>query len=357
MLAPAVRVSTLSPSSRTGVHLALRQVTWVLGACLCLPGCASILYNRGKQVQAPVGGSPAISRLEEVAQSDKPYLTVTKVTEYRTYEPVLEALFLEFTPLGVIGPLLGYPRKSIEFAGKLNLNIDPRDAESRVQDSKNCSIDGPSGSCKILLDFTKGVDDTLREKGRAIDYSPGAIEIMVSCAGVACSVTAMPDVILPDGFVRLESHEVVDQVRLREIADQEAAAKKKQKEDEERERPVRELRNARGRCLDATVYGSMYIRVLEQQSQALRDIVRARERGVEMDKNGETTSAICANLRKYMKQLDGQLGGLDKCDQVAYSMLREQDEMEMRADTERMRTRAAWSKATAIQTLRGFCGK
>jgi hypothetical protein len=96
---------------------------------------------------------------------------------------------------------------------------------------------------------------------------------------------------------------------------------------------------------------------LGNASQALRNIVRARERGVEIDSNGQVTAAVCSNLPKAMKQLDRFLPDLDGCDEVAHSMLREQDEMQMRADAQRMRTRAAWSKEAAVQTQRILCDR
>jgi hypothetical protein len=293
-------------------------------------------------------------------ETNKTYVTATKTTEYRTYDGdywAAQGFLLELTPVGIVAPLFGYPHKSYAYTGTFNIHTDPAEAESRIRDASSFTIDGQSGSCKILLDFTKGVDDALRTTGRSIEYSPESIELTVTCVGVACQVTAKPDVVFSDGLVRLESREVLNQQRLDQIAEAEAAAKRKQKEAEEKERPARELENARNRCLNAMVYGGEYSAQLEQFTQMLRDIVRARERGVEIDSDGQNTAGLCKQLANATKQLDRFVPDLESCDEVAHSLLREQDEIQMRAEAQSARSRALWSKEAALGTQRSLCAR
>lgn len=135
------------------------------------------------------------------------------------------------------------------------------------------------------------------------------------------------------------------------------AGQRERKEKEEKERAAAGLNEARNRCLNAMVYGGEFVAELEQGTQALRNIVRARERGVEIDSDGRVTATVCDNLPKAVKRLDQFLPDLAGCDEVAHSMLREQDEVKMRADTAGLRTHALWSKEAALQTQRSLCGR
>lgn len=210
------------------MHLRLLLTAWIVTACVYVSGCASMLYVRGKPVQ---GLDTTITRLEEVAQTDKAYVTATKTTDFRAYYgfgPIL----LQFTPLGIMGPLFGYPQKSYAFTGTVNIHTDPPEAGSRIPASTSFRIEGQKGSSKVVLDFTKGVEDALKTTGRTIEYSPEFIEVIVTCADTACQVTSRPNAIFSDGLVRLESREVVNQARLQEIGEAEAAAKRKKQQEE-----------------------------------------------------------------------------------------------------------------------------
>jgi hypothetical protein len=213
--------------------LRLLLTAWIATASLYLSGCATILYVgaatgfRAEQIQRNDAGKPLIRQLKVDAQTDKAYVVATKVIEFKTGTGFFAELFFELTPLGIMGPLVGYPQKSYRFTGTFNIHTDPPEAESRIHGA-SFIVEGEKGSTEVLLDFTKGVEDTLKTTGRSIEYSPESIEVTVTCADTACQVTSKPDVISSDGLVRLESREVLNQARLQEIAEAEAAAKRKQ---------------------------------------------------------------------------------------------------------------------------------
>lgn len=157
--------------------------------------------------------------------------------------------------------------------------------------------------------------------------------------------------------------EEVKQLQEETRAQQEAInrADRERKEREEKERaayersPEGQRHRTRMRCADAVINVRESTASLETTVRWLRDIVRARARGVEMDANGRQTAALCNWLTKYVKQIGRFVPDLESCDEVARWEPFEEDEAEKRWGTQQDRTRALRSKEIALETQRRVC--
>lgn len=156
-----------------------------------------------------------------------------------------------------------------------------------------------------------------------------------------------------------ESHAMLEEEQAR--AAERARIEKERIEEAERARvayeqsPAGKRDKASGTCIDAMAWTGELSAQLHGNAQALRNIQRARDRGVEQDPDGSAIERLCSGIESASKQIGRFVRDLDSCDVVAEAELLEQDEYELRANTMHLRARATMGLDLAAEAYRTFC--
>jgi len=188
-----------------------------------LSGCASVLYMGGVPNQNNEQGVRTYQTLED-GKSLSPYLNVEFLTTKSMDEYGPHCLLFELTPIGVLGPKFNCPKIQEEIIGTLALKYTVQVASISIDGGtlKNGTIafDFPRDykHHSLTAHFNSALDQTLISNGRATKIEPDQILFTLQCNKTVCSVYADPDIVATDGTIRMESKEIVNEERLREIA-------------------------------------------------------------------------------------------------------------------------------------------
>lgn len=199
----------------------MNKFIWTaLGAIVAsssLSGCATFLYHdNNTSTTTPM-------------KSSLPCLTASETNALTGENRLLPFLLFELTPLGIISPMLGYPAKALQYSQAITLNIDPPAAATKTGMTHEFHAK-PGAPDEWVLDFDQDAVQKLKETGRVIAYRPRNIRIIVACDKRSCSASADPPIVGSDGTIHLESRDIEDKKRLKEIADE----KRRQIEEEQR---------------------------------------------------------------------------------------------------------------------------
>lgn len=206
-----------------------------------LSGCTTILYARGESND----DQSYNSYIEKIPmRSQQPYLVANKVISRAFYTNLGNFLFLELTPLGIMGPLFGYPEKKTSYEGVLLVKSKFPVAAKLEYPLRSTK---PSQDISRVVDFNDDLPNALAATGRGVRYTPESVTINFRCSKNDCSVSVSPPIIQSDGSISLSSQTVVDPVRLKALEDAEAL-RLKAIEDEERRRQKEERKRKKEVC-------------------------------------------------------------------------------------------------------------